>query len=50
MKGLLIKRVCINHRHRQQCGDGQRKGGSGENVRVGKGEKNGSFIMVKTVK
>ena len=26
MKGLAVEHICITHRHRQQCGDGQRKG------------------------
>ena len=26
VKGLDKEHVCITHRHRQQCGDGQREG------------------------
>ena len=26
MKGLDKEHVCLTHRHRQQCGDGQREG------------------------
>ena len=24
-KGLATERICVTHRHRQQCGDGQRE-------------------------
>ena len=36
MKGLTKEHVCMTHRHRQQCGGGQREGGgakSGEKER-----------------
>ena len=35
MKGLAKAHVCVTHRHRQQCGDGQREGGM---VGLGGGE------------
>ena len=29
MKGLVKEHICINHGHRQQCGDSQREWGGG---------------------
>ena len=29
VKGLAKEHICTTHRHRQQCGDGQKEGGAG---------------------
>ena len=43
MKGFAKEHICINHRNRQQCGDGQREG-SGERLgKGGKGEQQGEI-------
>ena len=41
MKGVAKKRICVAHRHKQQCGDGQREGWGRGWVEVGKGGENG---------
>ena len=48
MKGLAKEHICITHRHRQQCGDGQREGGT--EWRRAKGVKMGASVTVSIMK
>ena len=36
-EGISQKHTCMTHRHRQQCGDGQREGQGKGGGKVGKG-------------
>ena len=38
VKRLAKQHICMTHRHRQQCGDGQRAGGGGQRQGVGNGD------------
>ena len=49
MEGLAKEQTCMTHRHRQQCGHGQREvrwevGGSGQR------EERGTSVIVTTIK
>ena len=48
MKGVAKDHICVTHRHRQQCGDGQREGVGWVEV-VGKGSKTGTSVIVSTI-
>ena len=51
MKGSAKEHIRITHGHRQQCGNNQREGGSGEaKVEAGKGARNGASVTMLTIK
>ena len=51
VKGLAKEHICTTHRHRPQCGDGQREVGAG---RGGGGQRGGgemgTSVIVSTIK
>ena len=49
-KELDKEQICMTHRHKQQCGDGQRGRGAGAGWRQGKQEKMGTSLIVSTIK
>ena len=49
-KGSSKEHICIIHRHRQQCGDGQQEGGVEAEWRWAKGDKMATSAIVLTIK